>query len=62
MVTYYIQSHHCHQCILESHHNDQKIECIVHYCTGMLHFDRKLYKYNNPVYTLQKYIVLNKGK
>ena len=44
METYYIQSHHCHQYILESHYNDQKIVCIVHCCTGMLHFHRKLYK------------------
>ena len=36
-VTYYIQSHHRHQYILDSHHNDQKMGCIVHCCTGMLH-------------------------
>ena len=36
-VTYHIQSHHCHQCILESHYNDQKTRYIVHCCTGMLH-------------------------
>jgi len=38
-LTYDIQSHHCHQYILESHYNSQKIGCTVHCHTGLLSLD-----------------------
>jgi len=36
-TTHNSQSHHCHQCILDFHYNDQKIWYTVYCCTEMLH-------------------------
>ena len=42
---YDIQFHHCHQCTVESYHNDRKSGYTDHCCIWMLHFDRKLQKF-----------------
>ena len=41
---YHIQSHHCHQCSLQSHHSGERRGCMYHCCIEKLHFGRKLYK------------------